>query len=55
MLLVTPGIHPERGIAKAGRGPRPLHVMLHVHVVTCCTCCMFSKKSLENKGTELKG
>ena len=25
MLLVTPGIHPERGIAKAGRGPRPLH------------------------------
>ena len=26
MLLVPPGMHPVRGVAKASRHPRPLHV-----------------------------
>ena len=39
MLLVTPGIHPERGIAKAVVRGRYT----------------FSKKSLVNKGNAFKG
>ena len=40
MLLVTPGMHPERGIAKASRHPRLLHVF---------------QKSMDFKGTNTKG
>ena len=40
MLLVTPGMHPVRGIAKASRHPRPLHVF---------------QKSMDFKGTDTKG